>query len=170
MSTGKLTHGLSKHPIYWVWRSIKRRCYNTKCREYKWYGGVGVKMCDEWRTDVQPFYDWCMSNGWAKGLQVDRYPDKSGNYEPQNCRITTSVENNNNRRNNVSIEYNGFTFTAAQWAKLVGGEKNAIANRIKRGYTGYNAIYGVGCGFTVHNGEKIGIKTKLKELTGGVKV
>ncbi len=79
-----VTHGLSKHPLFIKWCAIKKRCSNKNDSHYKYYGGRGIKICDEWRNDFKAFYDFAMSHGWKKGLQIDRI-DNDGNYEPDNC-------------------------------------------------------------------------------------
>lgn len=90
------THALTKTPLYRIWTGIKSRCYNTKVKSYKDYGGRGIAMCDEWKNDFKAFHDWCMANGWKKELQIDREKN-SGNYEPSNCRFVKQVINNRNR-------------------------------------------------------------------------
>lgn len=91
-------HGLTKdgkvHPIYNLRKGMLERCYSipeTK-HDYNSYRGKGIKVCDEWTNDITSFYNWCMSNGWAKGLVIDRI-DPAGNYEPINCRFLTKSEN-----------------------------------------------------------------------------
>jgi len=39
-----IRHGLGKHPINAIWKTIKDRCYNPKSRDYKYYGAIGIKM------------------------------------------------------------------------------------------------------------------------------
>ena len=98
------THGLTSHPLYSVWGSMKDRCYRPKTKQYKDYGGRGITVCQEWLDDFKYFYDWALSNDWKKGLQIDRI-DNDGNYEPTNCRFVTSRDNNLNQRipsNNTS--------------------------------------------------------------------
>jgi len=65
-------HGLTKHPLYRKWDSIKQRCTNPNTDYYHLYGGRGIKMSKKWRNDFQSFYDWCIENGWNEGLQIDR--------------------------------------------------------------------------------------------------
>jgi hypothetical protein len=36
--------------LYKLWRDILQRCYNPKRENYKYYGGQGIKVCDDWRT------------------------------------------------------------------------------------------------------------------------
>lgn len=113
------THKLSKHSLYHTYHKILNRCYDESNERYHRYGGRGIKVCKEWRKDFISFYNWAMSNGWQKGLQIDRYPNNDGNYEPNNCRVTTSLENNNNRADNVIIMFNGNNVTIPMLARMV---------------------------------------------------
>lgn len=91
-------------PVVGVRGTMKSRCYNPNNNDYKNYGGRGIQVCDEWRYSLQYFHDWCMSNGWQKGLQIDRI-DVNGDYEPSNCRFVTNKVNANNKRNSLTYEY-----------------------------------------------------------------
>lgn len=101
-----IKHGLTNHPLRGVWKAMKRRCTNPKDKEYKNYGGRGIKLGPVWLNDFVAFYKWAIRNGWKKGLQVDR-TNNSGNYEPSNCRFVTPKVNVNNKRNTVYVIYNG---------------------------------------------------------------
>lgn len=127
-----ISHGLRWHPLYSVWCGLKRRCYNKNDPSYKRYGAKGIKMCNEWKNDVISFYEWAIANGWQKRLEIDRYPDKFGNYEPNNCRIATSKQNNNNRTNNRFIQYNGQSKTISEWSDIIGLSYSIIQNRVLR--------------------------------------
>ena len=85
------THGISSHPIYKTWSCMKSRCLRPTNDNYKWYGGRGIKICDEW-MDVITFYKWSIDNGWSNGLELDRI-NNNGNYEPTNCQWITHKEN-----------------------------------------------------------------------------
>lgn len=108
-------HGKHNTRLYRIWGNMKGRCYCKSRREYKNYGGRGIKVCDEWQQDFQAFYDWAMSHGYTDTLTLDRI-DVNGNYEPSNCRWITNKEQQNNRQYNKLISYNGRTQTLAQWA------------------------------------------------------
>jgi hypothetical protein len=71
---------------------MKARCSNPKDKDYHRYGGRNIQVCDEWKNDFKTFYDFCVQNGYQKGLEIDRI-DNDGNYEPSNCRFVTSAEN-----------------------------------------------------------------------------
>ena len=45
-----------------------------------------------------PFRDWALSNGYTYNLEIDRWPNNDGNYEPTNCRWVTAKENTRHRR------------------------------------------------------------------------
>jgi len=85
-----------KHPLRNVLNNMKTRCYNTKDKLYFRYGGRGIKVCEKWMENSNSFYAFALSNGWDAGLQIDR-KDNNGDYEPDNCRFITSLENNRNR-------------------------------------------------------------------------
>lgn len=93
------THGLSKthKRLEGIWNGIKQRCYNPKCREYRWYGAKGVVMCDEWRESYAAFDTWAYSHGYKEDLTIDRI-DPAKNYEPANCRWITRALNSSLKR------------------------------------------------------------------------
>jgi hypothetical protein len=146
------THGLSRHPLFNVWRGIKKRCYLESNQNYRLYGERGVRMCDEWLSDFVPFYNWCIENGWQKGLQVDKdiIPKKLGIppllYSPEMCSIVTPHQNNCSRRGNVYAEIDGVIKTAVEWGMENGIHRSSISERIKIGMTGREAVFGVGKG------------------------
>ena len=94
----KYKHGGTGSRLFNIWRMIKTRCTNPNFKKYNLYGGRGITICDEWLEFI-PFRDWSLNNGYGEGLEIDR-ENTNGNYEPSNCRWTTSEENQRNRRNN----------------------------------------------------------------------
>jgi hypothetical protein len=128
------THGKSQHPLFGIWYGIISRCESNKSTSYKNYGGRGISICEEWRNDFQAFYDWCMENGYKKGLQIDII-DNDGNYEPNNCRWVTRTVNANNKRSNVFIEYNGEVATVAEMCRKYDAKYKYIHAKIREGFT-----------------------------------
>jgi hypothetical protein len=84
--------------LYNVWRGIKKRCYEAKSDNYKWYGGRGIYVCDEWKNNFDKFKNWALSHGYQEDLQIDR-KDNNGPYAPWNCEFITSLENNRKETN-----------------------------------------------------------------------
>lgn len=101
--------------LYKVYHWMKQRCYDKNNKQYKNYGGRGIKICDEWLSDYTKFYDWAVNNGYEKGLTIDR-KNNNGNYEPNNCQWVTQKVNNNNRRSSIYLSYGGKTQTIYDWS------------------------------------------------------
>ena len=101
MALAHKTHGLTRHPLYRLWASIKDRTCNEASNAWDLYGGRGITMCPEWRNDPVAFINWIEENlGPRPGPEwsLDRYPDNGGNYEPGNLRWATASQQARNRR------------------------------------------------------------------------
>jgi len=88
---------ISYHPLTIVLRSMCFRCYNPKCKQYKYYGARGIRVCDEWNWHPEAFIEWALSHGYRKGLTIERI-DNDGNYEPGNCTWIPQSEQLKNQR------------------------------------------------------------------------
>lgn len=112
---GGATQDPSTKGIYHLWRSMLHRCGPTAHpRTRADYYGRGIRVEPVWREDWEGFRDWCIANGYRKGLQLDRR-DTNGNYSPDNCRFVTPIVNTMNRRNTVFIEAWGERKTLVEW-------------------------------------------------------
>lgn len=133
-----VTHGLSSHPIYKLWVKIKERCNNSNASNYHMYGGRGVVMCKEWENNFMSFYNWCIENGWKKGLQIDKdiKAIKLGIpaliYSPKMCQFVTSKVNSYNKRTSKYIEYEGKNQTIAEWAVETGIKMGTLWYRLRK--------------------------------------
>jgi hypothetical protein len=92
------THGLCKDPLYKLLKNLQARCDHPTASHYEYYGGKGVKVCDEWASDPAAFVIWARENGHRPGLEIDRI-DVDGPYAPWNCRFLSHAENSRRRSN-----------------------------------------------------------------------
>lgn len=137
------THQMSKTRLYTIWFFMRSRCNNPNKSSYKYYGGKGIKVCQEW-DDVNndaflKFYNWSVSNGYKDGLSLDRI-DVDKNYEPSNCRWVEWAEQQRNKTNNYLISFDGKTQTLAEWAREVEINETTIKNRLNRNWSVEDAL------------------------------
>lgn len=124
-------HGMTNTRLFNIWQSMKERCNTPTSHAYKWYGGRGIKICDEWENDFMAFYNWAINNGYKEILSIDRI-DVNGNYEPSNCRWATTKAQANNKRTNRFLTLNGETHTMAEWGIITGIKDYNIENRLNK--------------------------------------
>ena len=99
MTTARFTtHGMKGTPEYKTWINIRQRCDNPKHISYRYYGAMGVKVCDRWQDFDNFFMD--MGARPQGAYSIDRI-DPWGDYTPANCRWATVAQQNNNRRNSL---------------------------------------------------------------------
>ena len=122
-----------------VWSHLKQRCYNPKDKKYRLYGAQGVTVCARWRHSFKNFLS-DMGERPGPGYSIDRYPDRTGNYKPGNCRWATDVQQNRNRDFNHDITHNGRTQCVSAWAQEIGVSHSTIGERLRRGWSEHRAV------------------------------
>lgn len=117
---------------YYIWNSMKQRCFNTNCNAYKDYGARGITMCDRWKVFENFYAD--MGERPSKKHSIDRI-DNNSNYEPGNCRWATAKEQGCNRRNTLLLTFRGKAMTVAEFAQLCGRTTDSVYMALRKGKT-----------------------------------
>ena len=102
-------------PEYNVWRTMKQRCANKNYKYYSFYGERGIKVCEKWNESFLNFLE-DMGPRPSKNHTLERI-DNNGNYEKNNCRWVLMAEQNQNKRNNIYVEYKEETLVLSEAAK-----------------------------------------------------
>lgn len=118
---------------------MKERCYDKKSSNYHNYGGRGISIFKEWLNSFESFRDWALANGYSNDLTIDRI-DNNGNYQPSNCRWSTNMEQQRNRRNNVWFEIDGEKILLADALKKYNIKMQTLSPRLKKGYSLIDAL------------------------------
>lgn len=105
-------HGMTATNIYKIWAGMISRCYNPKVKIYKYYGGRGIKVDERWLTFSNFYADM---GDRPEDLQLDRI-DNDANYSKDNCRWTTSKENNSYNKGTIKDDMPGKRF--GKWIVL----------------------------------------------------
>lgn len=113
------------------YKGMMSRCYNKNASNYKWYGGKGITVCDEWSNDFLNFRDWALENGYSKELTLDRI-DGEKDYCPENCRWITWERQQNNKCNNHIVIINGEEYTMSDAARKLNMNYCALRSHLRR--------------------------------------
>lgn len=129
----KSKHGFARrgqHILEWDrWMAMISRCTNPSASNYSRYGGRGIQVCEKWRNSFTEFFR-DVGKAPSRNHTLDRIDNMRG-YEPGNVRWATRSEQQNNRRGNCLVTYNGQTFTVTQWSRLCGINQRTLDHRIK---------------------------------------
>lgn len=126
--------GRSAHPLHKIWNAMFDRCENPNNPMFPIYGGRGITVCKEW-GDFQKFVKWSNSiGGKPDGYSLDRI-DPNWNYCPENCRWASAETQQNNKRTNRYLTYNGETLSLSQWSRKLGISRWAIQYRFMQGWS-----------------------------------
>lgn len=106
-------------PTYRSWQGMIMRCHNPQRKCFEYYGARGITVCEQWHD----FKNFLSDMGQRpEGLSLERI-NNDGNYEPNNCKWATRLEQTNNKRGNVVICRANRSMTVSQWADHLGMDK-----------------------------------------------
>lgn len=116
------------------WVKMLSRCEDEDNIQYKNYGARGIYVCKEWKI-FENYYNWLIENNISEDLFVDRI-DNNGPYSPENCRVVTRTQNNNNKRNNYMLTWQNESKTIAEWSRdpRCGIKPSSLQKRIRSGW------------------------------------
>lgn len=140
-------HGLRNTPEYKSWNMMKNRCNNSNLPEYRYYGGRGIKICEEWDRSFTAFLNDMGKR--PRGTSLDRI-DPNGNYEPSNCRWADRYTQATNKRQMIT---NTSGQTGVYYRKDTNKWQARIESKGKR--------YSLGCYETLEQASKVYIEAKL---------
>lgn len=133
------THGKNKTAEHKIWIGMINRCENPRNKLFKWYGQRGISVCPRWRYSFARFLA-DMGPRPSAHYSLDRYPNKHGNYEPNNCRWATDTQQARNRTGNRIVTYLGQRMTLAEAAERAGLKYDTVWARLKRGWSPHRAL------------------------------
>jgi len=98
-------HGLSHTHEWAIWRQLVDRCTNPLNKDWKNYGGRGIKVCNQW-LPPDGFLVFLKDAGArpSSDLSIDRI-NVNDDYRPGNIRWVDSMTQAHNKRSKEEIEW-----------------------------------------------------------------
>jgi hypothetical protein len=107
-------------PEHYTWRTMHARCNNPNQKNYIYYGGRGITVCERWMTYENFLAD--MGPRPSNTHSLDRVDNNRG-YDPENCQWATRSQQQRNKRA-TRIYTNGvFEGTLVECATYLGMSK-----------------------------------------------
>lgn len=127
-----IKHGHNKvgkrSKTYQSWVNMIARCTNSSHKQWKDYGGRGIKVCERWLK----FENFLEDMGEApRGLTIERIKNKKG-YFKENCKWATRKEQMRNTRSNRFIPFNNKIQCISDLAKEFGIHVTTFRYRIDK--------------------------------------
>jgi hypothetical protein len=122
-----------RHPLWYIYTSMKQRCSNPKNKLFPHYGARGIKICSDWQT-FDGFVNSIVSaigDRPSEDHQLDRI-NNDCDYEPSNVRWADRYMQSRNRRNVLRVDNRGMC--AAELSKKYKCSKGSVIKLIKLGY------------------------------------
>lgn len=129
-----MKHGMTGTKIYKVWKDIKDRCLNPRHHAYKYYGGKGITLQDEWRDNFLSFHNYIsqLTNFGREDMRLNRI-DLSKGYHPGN--LEWSRHRTQMLKNASLVSTRSKEIRAPILAERLGIPVHTLKYRLKAGWT-----------------------------------
>lgn len=134
---GRPKHGQSYTPEYRAWVNLRSRCNSPTAPAYHDYGARGIRVCERWDSFETFYAD--MGQRPSPAHSIDRI-NNDGDYEPDNCRWTTNVEQQRNQRRTRFVRYNGMVATIPEMAGALNISRSALWHMAARRSHGFEFV------------------------------
>lgn len=123
--------------IVWFSKKLKKKykgiidcCYNEKSKDYRFYGGKGITVCDDWIKNPQLFNDLAINNEYNDSFIIGRRDTNKG-FSPNNCILTTAAEAAKWKSTTTRITVGDITDSGKGWARRLNLGINHINKYLK---------------------------------------
>jgi hypothetical protein len=117
-----------------------QRCLNPRCREFKYYGGRGIQVCDRW-LEGQGFPNFLTDLGRQPFPRASIHRvNNDGDYEPSNVVWADPKTQLRNTRANRLLTHAGRTMVLAAWAEEIGMKHVTLSQWLFKGWTVARAL------------------------------
>lgn len=123
--------------LFWLWHGMRQRCENPRHRQFRDYGGRGIRVCDRWHEFAAFRED--MGERPSRDFTLERI-DNGGPYAPGNCRWATRHDQSRNTRRNRTLTFRGVSLCLRDWAARAGMSPSCLTSRLKRGWSVERAL------------------------------
>lgn len=123
----------SRSRFFRIWDGLFKRV-----GKYKNY--IDIKVSKEWEifdnfyNDMYQSYCNHVDKHGEKNTTIERV-DRNDNYYKENCIWATSLIQANNRSSGVYLTHGGETKSASEWARELGLTRQALSQRINKGWS-----------------------------------
>jgi hypothetical protein len=134
--SGTLRHGQARRGKwtreYLAWTEMHKRCCTPSYKDYQYYGGRGISVCERWKLFENFLSD--MGTKPSPTHSIDRINGDLG-YTPENCRWATPIQQARNRRGLKVVTYQGKTGCLTEMAEIFNIPYYRLRSRLQRGWT-----------------------------------
>ena len=149
-------------------KNLVARVTDPKSRHYENYGGRTygrpIGFAGDWDTGdrgttIRLIVQWFIDSGWTRdcGLSIDRI-NTNGDYCPENCKLATPEEQNDNQLRTSCYQYGNRVFVGSKAKELFGYSASKVANDRLRDTTSMSVYEKEHPGVTLHKDSRGAIR------------